>query len=174
MVEEKLYIGQFWCNQNEIEKLKSLGVRGPMIWRPDNNNLTKTLGKDGIIERCICDEETLQNLEKEYEEMWRTKYPLYEVLFNKSKSVPYPRNRFYPIAIERANEEMKWDSPTNLLADFLNELVELCKKYQIVMDGDGDYGITISKHRESKSYNVNDELTFGIETISGRGVGGRY
>jgi hypothetical protein len=173
MVKKQLYIGQFWCNQNEIEKLKSLGVRGPMIWRPDNNNLTKKLGKDGIIERCICDEEALQNLEKEYEEMWRTKYPLCETLFNKPESVAYPRNCFYPITAERANKEMKYDLPTNLLADILNDLVELCKKYQIEMYSSYGDGIAIMKSRDGKSYNVNDELTI-IETISPKGVGGSY
>ena len=105
----KLYAGWLYCDRDEIAKLKELGVIGPMVWTYDNDDpITQALGKNGIIERCLCDGETMERLESEYREMWQSKYPHYKV-----HTVSYPYNQFSLITVEEAKRIWNWDYEEN-------------------------------------------------------------
>lgn len=97
----KYYGGWLYADKDEKQKLINLGVFGPMEWSPDNGKITKALGKTGNLSHCYCDEETLQKLDKEYGEMWRTKYPHYAEYPSK-----YPSEHFSEMKVGKGE---RWD-----------------------------------------------------------------
>lgn len=86
--KKRLYAGWLYANKEELEKLKELGVYGPMNWTPDSGSITRALGKSGNVSYCLCNEETHKKLQDYYEELWRTKYPHYHLLSLDSLAYP--------------------------------------------------------------------------------------
>ncbi len=72
---KKYYGGWLYANKDEYDELKEIGVFGPMIYTPDEGEITKALEKEGSISQCYCNHKSLLKLQKRYEEVWRTKYP---------------------------------------------------------------------------------------------------
>ena len=104
----KYYGGWLYADEDEKPKLIGLGVFGPMIWSPDDDKITKALGKTGTMSHCYCDEVTLQRLDTEYSEMWRTKYPHYQWVLEKygESQAKYPSAHFSEI---KKGEGERWD-----------------------------------------------------------------
>ncbi len=78
-MSKQYYGGWLRANKDEYNELVELGVFGPMLYAPVDNedDITRAIGKDGSISYCYCDYETLLKLQDRYEEIWRTKYPHY-------------------------------------------------------------------------------------------------
>lgn len=97
------YAGWLYVDKEEVNKLKDMGVTGPMIWRPDDGNIAKAVGKTGIVERCLCNSKVLQQLNDEYREWWKANYPYYD-----DSPDEYPERHFSPYSYKRAREEWGW------------------------------------------------------------------
>ena len=94
-----IFVGWLYASKKELEELREMGVYGLMDWKPDKGIVTKALGKNGIVESCLCSEETHTKLQERYEELWMTKYPYYN---SPGADKVYPD--FSEITEERAEE----------------------------------------------------------------------
>ncbi len=88
-MSKKYYGGWLYADRSEYDKLRTLGVFGPMIYTPSKgNSINEALGKAGTIEHCLCDYETLLKLRDRYKELWQTKYPHYDPSIEKTTIYP--------------------------------------------------------------------------------------
>ena len=98
--EPKLYVGWLFGNESERQVLVSLGVKGPMRWKPDRGDLAIALGVTGIFECCFCDKRTMKKLENEYNVWWHLNYPNPDLV----RGYVYPTLSFSWVTESKAQE----------------------------------------------------------------------